>query len=620
MAQSGSVTSSNLGFPDTSKNWFICLAIVLFAGAIYLGCIVSPPSVMDDVDAVHAQMARTMLTSGDWVTSRIDGVPYFEKAPFVYWTIAITYKIFGVHDWSARIPIALSAVGLCVLTAAFGIWAFGKRPGFYAGLCLATCVGLFLFTRILIPDVMLTFTTALAMWGFLRAIDTEEPRPRLWAFLLWASLGVGLLLKSLIAVVFPVGAAIVYLLVTRQLLSREVWRRIHPISGALVLILIVAPWHILATIRNPPYFAWTLHSGPNNYHGFLWFFVINEQLLRFMNWRYPRDYNTVPRLLFWLFHLIWLFPWSVYFPALAKLSFKPTDRAGRTRLLALCWLGSVLVFFTFSTTQEYYSMPCYPAFALLLGSAMAANGPWVRRGTRVLAAISAVAALALIAIYWDVRNLPTPGDISEALSRNPSAYTLSLGHMLDLTLPSFAYLRTPLVLAAMAFLVGAIGNFRATGLRAFFAAALMMVLFLHAARLGLIVFDPYLSSRPLANALMQAPEGTLISERHYYSFSSVYFYANRTGLLWNGRAQNLEYGSNAPGAPDVFIGDSQLKSLWAAPQRYYLLAMAGTLPRVQELVKPSSLDLVMSSGGKLLLTNQPLIQTVSLTGAAGVQQ
>jgi 4-amino-4-deoxy-L-arabinose transferase-like glycosyltransferase len=612
MAQSGTVTPSSPGFPfpDTSKNWLIYLAVALFAGAIYLGCIVSPPSLMDDVDAVHGQIARTMLTSGDWVTSRIDGVPYFEKAPFVYWTIAITYKIFGVHDWSARIPIALSAMGLCLLTAAFGVWAFGKRAGFYAGLCLSTCVGLFLFTRILIPDVMLTFTTALAMWGFLRAIDEEERHPRLWAFLIAVSLGIGLLLKSLIAVVFPVGAAIVYLLITRQLFSREVWKRLHPFSGALVIILIAAPWHILATIRNPPYFAWTLHSGPNNYHGFLWFFVINEQLLRFMNRRYPRDYNTVPRLLFWLFHLIWLFPWSVYFPAVAKLSFKPVDRAGRTRLLALCWLGFVLVFFTFSTTQEYYSMPCYPAFALLLGSAMAAGGPWVRRGTRVLAAISAAAALALIAIYWDVRNLPAPGDISEALSRNPSAYTLSLGHMLDLTLPSFAYLRAPLVVAAIAFLVGTIGNFRAVGLRAFLSAALMMVLFLHAARLALIVFDPYLASRPLANALMQGPKGTLISERHYYTFSSVYFYANRSGLLWNGRAQNLEYGSNAPDAPAVFIDDSQLKALWARPQRYYLLVVAGTLPRVQELVGASSVNLVLSSGGKLLLTNQALTQAV----------
>ncbi|MGA8406751.1 MAG: glycosyltransferase family 39 protein [Candidatus Acidiferrales bacterium] len=614
MAQTGSVTA-NVRFPDGCKLWHLYLVILLFAGAIYLGCIVSPPSLMDDVDAVHAQIARTMLTSGDWVTSRIDGVPYFEKAPAVYWAIAISYKIFGVHDWSARIPIALAAIALCWLTAAFGVWAFGKRAGFYAGLCLSTCIGLFLFTRILIPDVMLTFTTALAMWAFLRIVEEEEPRSRLWAGLLAASLGVGLLLKSLIAVVFPVGAAIVYLLITHQLFPARIWRRLHPFSGALIVLVIAAPWHILATIRNPPYFAFTLHSGPGHYHGFLWFFVINEQLLRFLGRRFPHDYNTVPRLYFWLFHLIWLFPWSVYFPAVAKLSFKPVDRAGRTRLLALCWAGFVLVFFTFSTTQEYYSMPCYPALALLLGSAMAANGAWVRRGTRALAVISACAAVAAFAIYWDVRNLPAPGDISEALSHHPSAYTLSLGHMLDLTLPSFAYLRIPLLIAAIAALLGAVGNFRAAGVRAFFAAALMMVLFLHAARLAMVVFDPYLSSRPLAEALLRSPEGTLISQRHYYPFSSVYFYANRTGLLLNGRIQNLEYGSNAPGAPDVFIDDPQFVSLWDTSARYYLLAVQSTLPHLQSLVGDAKLNVVMSSGGKVLLTNQPLPGTTLPPGS-----
>ena len=151
----------------------------------------------------------------------------------------------------------------------------------------------------------------------------------------------------------------------------------------LVALLIAAPWHILAALRNPPYFDFTMHSAPGEYHGFLWFYFINEQLLRFLNLRYPRDYDTVPRLYFWLFHLLWLFPWSVYFPAVAKLSFKPLDRAGKARLLALCWTGFILVFFTFSTTQEYYSMPCYPALALLLGSAMAAGGNWIRYGTRV---------------------------------------------------------------------------------------------------------------------------------------------------------------------------------------------------------------------------------------------
>ncbi len=382
------------------------------------------------------------------------------------------------------------------------------------------------------------------------------------------------------------------------------------------MILIAAPWHVLATLRNPPYFAFTLHSVPGQYHGFLWFFFINEQLLRFLNLRYPRDYNTVPRVWFWLLHLVWLFPWSVYLPAIAKLSFKPADRAGRTRLLALCWLGFVLVFFTFSTTQEYYSMPAYPAFALLLGSAMAMGGDWVRRGTRVLSVTAGIAAVAIFAIIFHVHGLPTPGDISDALSRHPKAYTLSLGHMEDLTLDSFAYLRIPLAVAGVALLIGAFGCLRATGRRAFLAAALMMVVFFHAARLAMVIFDPYLSSRPLAKELMEAPAGKMITQGFYYQFSSVFFYTNRTGLLLSDRRANLEYGSFAPGAPQVFIDNAQFKELWLAPDRCYLLTFQSDLPRYEALVGSPQLQSVMVSGGKALLTNHPLTSFSQARGLA----
>ena len=579
---------------------------MLFAAVIYLGCILSPPSLMDDVDAVQAQIARNMLASGDWVTAHLDGVAYLEKSPLNYWLIVIFYKIFGVKDWVARLPSALSAIGLAWLTTAMGIWAFGKRAGFYAGLCIATCIGLFLFTRVLIPDVMLTLTIALAMWAILRALDEDESHPRLWAAILGASFGVGLLLKSVIALLFPVAAGLIYLFLTKQLFVSRTWKRLHPFSTAAIALAIAAPWHVLATLRNPPYFSFSFHSAPGEYHGFLWFFFMNEQVLRFLNLRYPRDYNTVPRLYFWLFHFLWLFPWSVYLPAVAKLSFKPSDRAGKMRLLALCWTGFMLVFFTFSTTQEYYSMPCYPALALLLGCAMATESAWIRRTTYVLCGVAAAAAIVTLTLFLLVRHVPAPGDISTALSQHPKAYSLSLGHMEDLTLQSFAYLRPQLLFACVAFFIGAVGTFRSSSLRAFLAASLMMVLFFHAARMAMVVFDPYLSSRPLADAFQQAPAGQLIIARPYYTFSSVFFYDNCAALILNGRYNNLEYGSYAPDAPSVFIDDAKFKELWLRPQRFYVLALDTGLPKLQGLVGQEHLIAIAESGGKSLLTNYPV--------------
>ena len=563
---------------------------------------------MDDVDAVQAQIARNMLVSGDYVTARLDGIPYLEKAPLIYWLIAGSFKVFGATDWAARIPMVLAALALAWLTTAFGRWAFGIRAGFYAGLCISTCFGLFLFTRILIPDVMLTGAIALSMWAFLRVIDEDERRPRWWALVMAASLGTSLLFKSLVGVVFPVAAALIYLVITRQLFHRKIWKALHPLTGLLVILLIAAPWHILAALRNPPFFEFTMRSAPGEYHGFLWFYFINEQLLRFLNMRYPRDYDTVPRLYFWGFHLLWLFPWSVYFPAITRLNYKPLDRAGRTRLLALCWAGFILVFFTFSTTQEYYSMPCYPALALLLGSAMAAGGNSIRYGTRVLCGVLILAAGAVLTLYFLAWNLATPGDISAALSPHPGAYKLSLGHMEDLTIASFAYLRLPLMLAAIAFLIGAAGTLRATGQRAFLAISLMAILFFQAARIAMAAFDPYLSSRPLAVALLRSPAGKLIVDHHYYTFSSIFFYTNRDALLLNGRFNNLVYGSYAPGAPNVFIDDGQWKSMWLQPDRCYLVITETAVERLKTLVAPQMLTVVAESGGKLLLTNQPLLK------------
>src|SRR6185312_5983004 len=132
----------------SAKSFRRCeLIVLLFAAIVFITSIISPPRLMDDVDAVQAQIARNMLQSGDWVTAHLDGVKYLEKSPLKYWMIAISYEIFGVHDWAARIPIALAGILLCWLVARMAKWALGETAGLYAGLSLATCMGLWLFTR-----------------------------------------------------------------------------------------------------------------------------------------------------------------------------------------------------------------------------------------------------------------------------------------------------------------------------------------------------------------------------------------------------------------------------------------------------------------------------------------
>jgi 4-amino-4-deoxy-L-arabinose transferase-like glycosyltransferase len=471
----------------------------------------------------------------------------------------------------------------------------------YAGLVLATSIGLFLFTRILIPDVILTLTITLAMWSFLRSLEAPS---RVWPRVMAASIAVGLLLKGLIAAAFPIAAAGLYLVFTKQLMSRQTWRRLRLLESVLILLAIAAPWHVLATLRNPPYFDVTMRSEPGKYHGFFWFYFLNEHLFRFLNMRHPRDYNTVPRYLFWLFHLVWFFPWSAFLPGILKLDYHPQDRAGRMRLLALCWIGFVMVFFTFSTTQEYYSMPVYPAVALVLGSVMDTRDRLMRVSSAIVCLIFFAAALTGTVILCKVWNLPAPGDIANALTtQNSEAYTLSLGHMGDLTLRSFAYLRTPLVLACVAFSVGIWSAWRFQGHRTYIGLACTMLLFFQAARLAMITFDPYLSSRQLARALMKAPAGQLIVDNQYYTFSSVFFYTDRRALLLNGRVNNLEYGSYAPGAPDVFIDDREFAQLWRTRDRYYVLVERPSVARFESLVGKDSLHTIVASGGKFLFTN-----------------
>jgi 4-amino-4-deoxy-L-arabinose transferase-like glycosyltransferase len=622
------------------------LALVVLWGAIYVAGSGYPPALLDDADTVHAEAAREMAETNNFVTLYANKIRYLEKAPLMYWSIALSYKIFGVNEFASRLPIALGTLLLALAVFYFGAYFFNERAGFYAALGILACVGIYLFTRVLWPDVMLTFFITMAFYCFLRAGEGERINPR-WAYGIFVFGALGVLTKGLIGAAFPgiiIGA---FMLVTGEIRRLFQYRLL---SGTLLFLLIAAPWHIAAGLQNPG----SLMIGtpnPIQGQGFFWFYFMNEHFLRYIGKRYPADYDTVPLGLFIALHLVWLFPWSFFLPLAVKNLYrqlKPAkattetprhgaqesnqlrasvslwslfgnlNREDKTSLFLGLWAVLIILFFAFSTTQEYYTMPSYAAFALLIGYGLTraetqwceGNGKKLLLGMQIALAVLGVAVFAAgMLAYLKTRSLTVADDISDTLTRNPDAYALSLGHVLDLTPPTLALLRVPVVGTALAFLLGTVAalvfRLKARHTLANLSLAVMMAAFFFFAHQALSVFAPYLSSRPLAEAIdREYKEGdVIVINGEYEGGSSINFYTRRMVHILNGRSANLEYGSYFKDAPQIFLNDDDLARMWGSATRLYLFTDAEQREKVTSRLGESVFTYA-ESGGKLILTNQ----------------
>jgi 4-amino-4-deoxy-L-arabinose transferase-like glycosyltransferase len=158
------------------SDWRIAVLILTALwGVIYMAGL-STPALLDDADTVHAEAAREMVQRHDWVTLYANGVRYLEKAPLMYWSVAISYKVFGVSEWSTRFPLMLGVLGMILATHGLGRWAFGAEGGFDSGLVMATALGPYLFARFLIPDVPVGLWLTLTYWLFLKSLEEEKLR------------------------------------------------------------------------------------------------------------------------------------------------------------------------------------------------------------------------------------------------------------------------------------------------------------------------------------------------------------------------------------------------------------------------------------------------------------
>ncbi|SEG20750.1 4-amino-4-deoxy-L-arabinose transferase [Bryocella elongata] len=566
--------------------------------AFYASFTLFTPALLDDADSVHVEVAREMLMRESGVTLYANGIRYLEKAPLLYWSMAASMRVaetLGLHSPRAlvafaRLPLALTVLALALLAEAFARRLFRRvYAGLYAALILLSSFGIFIFTRITIPDAMVCLWLAMALYFFWllerialnpQLLDpARHPRAHrhsCYGFAIACALNV--LTKGLIGLVFPVAIATIYLLLTRGL--KRSLRRIrdfHLARSFTVFLLIAAPWHILAALANPgqghpePFrfvteYIFPFHFGhwivplptDGNVRGWAWFYFMNEHLLRYLNLRVPHDYDTVPLVLFLGLCFVWMMPWSAFLPQTVRWALPVHSAKWRSQLrrhdlplkqrgqlLLVIWAAFVLFFFSFSTRQEYYVLPALPALAILiagwLATVQAQRAECESKGLRdparmpllILAALGALFTAVTVYLLLHTRQ-PAPGtDLSDLLSQNPGEYALSFGHFLDLDMRALGMFRVPLVLAACGLLLGPVMALMLRRRKHPHTATLLLsagaFTFLLAAHLGLRTFAPVLSSAQLAEAIQKQlqPDDVVIIHGEYEAGSTLGFYLER---------------------------------------------------------------------------------------------
>ncbi len=588
----------------TSGRWFYPFVLIALWCAIFVSSI-ARPALFDDADSFHAEAVREMVQSGDWVTLRIDnGIRYLEKAPLMYWLAALSVSAFGLHDWALRLPNALFSLLLILLVFRFGKRFWGERGGFYAGIVIATCLGHYAFTRIFLPDVILSFFTGFALYLYAR-ITIEEVDPRYIGPIDPRSAGIyictalALLTKGLIGIVFIAAAILVHILVTGNL---KAVKKLQIGYGILIFLIVAAPWHVAAALANPD---------------FLWFYFIREHMLRFLGMRYPKDSGSLPRLLFWGLHLVWLFPWSAFIWGLVRnfpKSVRPQAMTERICLLLFIWIGVILTFFTFGTTQEYYTFPSLAAFALLLGKSMAdleAGQPLPEleiTGIGIMAFLMLVTGAGIIALTWIGNHVSAP-TLSATLTTNPERYYLAFGHIRDLTPATFRLLSTLVYQTAGLLIAGPSVAFlfalRKRWLACFLVLAAMMVGVCHLYNEGMIAFEPVLGSRSLAKAVQSCyrPGDKIVINDFYEKGSTLNYYTGLQVHVLNGGVGVLWYGLNDEKAPSLWLNEDELLDEWRFGKRIFFFSEKNPLDSFLSRHPDFQYRIFAENGGKKILIN-----------------
>jgi 4-amino-4-deoxy-L-arabinose transferase-like glycosyltransferase len=334
---------------DTVHHYLTWLLCVLCLAVLFVN--LGSADLFEPDEGRNAEKAREILLLNDWVTPHENFLPVLDKPMFFYWLVAFAYKIFGISEWSARLPSALSALGCLFLVYRFARQRWGLWEAMWSVLILLTSVEFFLLGRVSIPEMTLTFCITLALFSFYSAIHAEDAKTKkLHCWFMYGALGAGTLIKGLIGLVIPGLVFFIYLLVTKR---GGALRRLHLFAGTLIFLLIVTPWYLWIDARNPGYLSY-----------YLW----HEHFSRYLTDEFERD-----RSWFYFFFIlaVGFLPWTLWLPFAAKDAWQKLDDKN---FFLILWAGLPFLFFSVSNSQlPHYVLPIYPPLAILSGQMIAAR-------------------------------------------------------------------------------------------------------------------------------------------------------------------------------------------------------------------------------------------------------
>lgn len=592
-------------FPSTRLTW-ISLLIVAF---LYVGTAFTPV-IFDDNEGLYAGAVHEMHQRGDWLVPTNNGFPRVQKPPLVYWTMLVSTSLLGENEFALRLPNALATVGWIIATYLIVRRLGGERLGLAAALVLASMVGVaILFNHLVQPEPFLSCFISLGIWCLVEAryaiTDSRRGKGRgsqgrRWYLLFWLFLALGTMSKGLHGALWPLGTVVLAAIFVPGL--RPCLRPVASVPGIALFLLLVIPWYAYMALH---------------FRGFLAAHFINEQIGATLNTRYPADAQQLSVAQFYLQHLLFWMPWTLFFPAslylagrdrYSRLAPVQRDLAG----LLLCWVVLTLVSVAFSTRQDYYSMSCWGMVAT--GLAL----PWIMTPTRLprlfvvlpCALLGLAGFLALALAAWLQPRLGSLGNATAVPIAQRNTFSDALagispalwGHFL----PMLALFGITLLAA------GTLAGFIAWRGRFFTALSILataMAVPVGLATAGFSMMSPYFSlaenARAINRELPGHPNAGVACEALPNTASSLFYYL-QTRVHWVNAPFNNQYAQQVLGeGRDYYWDEARLRQAWSGPVPLYFIIEEERLPYWTGQL-PTGWHMLHQSGTRMVLTNQSL--------------